>query len=126
MPVPPLFERQKRRAPNGVVKVVVVSVSGKYDGLCELHPHLHAIIALQGRDYCVLRYSVFRADLAELILHPRRVVSLRDGDVNVVLHQILEEIGLVAYRNKQITDVSHQRNNSNDNNELKPRASAFR
>lgn len=125
MPVLPLFERQKRRALNGMVKVIVVSVSGKCDGRCELDPYFHAVIAFHGQNYCVGRYAVFRGALAELILHPRRVVSLRAGDVNVVLHQILEEIGLVGYGNKQITDVSHQRNNCNNDNELKPRTSAF-
>src|SRR5437016_2881209 len=84
-----------------------------------------AAVFLAGGDSCVRRHVIFLLELGQLILHPGRIITLRDGDISLVLHQVFEIVSVDGDWHVEIPDVNYDNEDRYKDYELKSRAAAF-
>jgi hypothetical protein len=63
--------------------------------------------------------------LGNLIGEPGCVVALRRRQVHLVLHRVLEIVGIHGDRDVHIAGITHNRDNRQKDDELQTRAAAF-
>src|SRR5438093_3095667 len=84
-----------------------------------------AVVFLTGGDYGVVGHAIFRLQLGQLILHPGRIITLRDGDISFVLHQVFEIVGVEGDWHVEIPNVNYDDEDRYKDYELESRAAAF-
>src|SRR5262249_52415679 len=117
-----LTNLKERRALRRVIEFVIIGVTRKRNGPAELDANVNAVLFLPGGNNRVGRHVVIGSALRQLFFQPVTVVTLRHGQVNLVLHYILEIVSINRNRNVHVACVENRPKHGDEDNKFKARS----
>src|SRR5687768_14639761 len=101
---------EKLSALSGVVESVFVNVAGEFYWLRILDMYFDSSVFYRRNDFRIGGNIVFGRTFNQLFVHPISWVAQRCRSIHFLLHQVLEEIGIIGDRDIHISGISHDRN----------------